>query len=171
MIQCPNPGCNAENPTNAKSCRKCGVAFTPLNRYRQLIISGLQNLFVFNRSKTRETFILDTFSNISFQSVSVVHIRFVSRFIVFLCVLFSVIAIFLTYSIGRSVIYDLDRYIMDYINYAAIGCSIIAGICIISILKWAYRKFQYNETRTIVVCSICRKQILYAEDDYSMDGC
>lgn len=160
MIQCPNPECNAENPANAKFCRMCGTTFTPFNRYKQLIFLGLQNLFAFNRGKTRETFTLDIFGNISFQPISVVHIRFVNRFVVFLCVLFSALTIFITSSIGRSVICDFDRYIMDYIDYVAKGCSIIAGICIIYILKWVYRKFQYKLNADYIEDSFCKDGIV-----------
>lgn len=38
-IQCPNPECRADNPTGAKFCRKCGTAFTPTNRYKQMVKS------------------------------------------------------------------------------------------------------------------------------------
>lgn len=160
MIQCPNSKCNAENPTNAKFCRKCGSAVVPLNRYKQFLISGLQNLFVFNKNKAQQTFTLDVFSNISFQPLSVVHIRFVNRFVVFLCVLFSAFTIFITSSIGRSVIYNFDRYTMNYIDYVAKGCSIIAGICIIYILKWTYRKFQYKLNADYIEDSFCKGGIV-----------
>lgn len=159
MIQCPNPECNTENPADAKFCKKCGTAFTPSNNKR-LIISRLQNLFTFNKNKTQETFTLDVFRNISFHPVSVVHIRFVNRFVVFLCILFSAFAIFITSSIGRTVIYDFDRYARDYIDYVAKGCSIIVGICIIYILKWVYRKFQYKLNADYIEDSFCGDRIV-----------
>ena len=40
MIHCPNTECNSENPAGAKFCRKCGAAFTPANRYKQMINSA-----------------------------------------------------------------------------------------------------------------------------------
>ena len=36
-IQCTNPKCRADNPANAKFCRKCGTAFTSTNKYKQMI--------------------------------------------------------------------------------------------------------------------------------------
>lgn len=156
MIQCPNAKCNAENPANAKFCRKCGTAFAPLNRYKRLIIT----VFAFNKNKTLEAFTLDVFRNISFQPVSIVQIRFINRFVVFLCILFSSIIVFITSSIGGSIIYDFDRDIMDYIDDVAIGCSIIVAVCIIFIFKWQYRKFQYKLNADYIEDRFCGEEIV-----------
>ncbi|WP_221656856.1 zinc-ribbon domain-containing protein [Bacteroides salyersiae] len=43
--RCPNPECRADNLANAKFCRKCGTAFTPANRYKQMISSAISNVF------------------------------------------------------------------------------------------------------------------------------
>lgn len=160
MIQCPNSECNAENPTNAKFCRMCGMAFTTANKGKHLIVSKLQNLFAFNKNRIQETFTLDVFSNISFQPVSVVYIRFVNRFVVFLCVSFSAFTIFFMSNTGRSIIYDFDGYIMDYINYIIMGCAVIVTICIIYILKWTYRKFQYKLNTDYIEDSFCKDGIV-----------
>ena len=52
-IQCPNPECRVENPANAKFCRKCGTAFTPANRYKQMMRSAISK--VFTRSHNTST--------------------------------------------------------------------------------------------------------------------
>lgn len=154
MIKCHNLECDSENSVNAKFCSKCSTVFTPLNRYKQLIISGGWNLFAFNKNRTQETFTLDAFRNISFQPVSVMQVRFINRFVVFLCVIFSAFAIFLS-SIGRSITYDIDKYIINYIEYVVIGCGLIAAICIIFIFKWTYRKLLYKINADYIEDNFC----------------
>ncbi len=83
---CPNPECRADNPAGAKFCRKCGTAFTPVNRFKQMFSSAIAKMFAPSSTAGASTFTLDIFSNIAFQPVSVVKIRFVNRFVVFLCV-------------------------------------------------------------------------------------
>ena len=148
-IQCPNPECRADNPANAKFCRKCGTAFTPANRYKQMVKSFFNKIFTMSGSSNAGMFTLDTFRNISFQPVSVVKIRFVNRFIVFLCVLFVALWFATITGLTGNVLYEIDSWFYEdvfvYHQYIVeLGCLAIAGLCALFILKWLIKKLRYK---------------------------
>lgn len=148
-IQCPNPECRADNPANAKFCRKCGTAFTPANRYKQMVKSFFNKIFTISNSSNAGMFTLDTFRNISFQPVSVVKIRFVNRFVVFLCVLFVALWFATITGLTGNVLYEIDSWFYEdvfvYHQYIVeLGCLVIAGLCALFILKWLIKKLRYK---------------------------
>ena len=148
-IQCPNPECRADNPANAKFCRKCGTAFTPANRYKQMVKSYFNKIFTMSGSSNAGMFTLDTFRNISFQPVSVVKIRFVNRFVVFLCVLFVALWFATITGLTGNVLYEIDSWFYEevfvYHQYVVeVGCLAIAGHCALFILKWWIKKLRYK---------------------------
>ena len=112
-IQCPNPECRVENPANAKFCRKCGTAFTPANRYKQMMRSAISKVFTRSHNTSTEAFTLDTFRNISFQPVSVVKIRFVNRFVLFLCLLFVGLWFATITGLTGTVFYKIDHWFYE----------------------------------------------------------
>ena len=133
-IQCPNPECRVENPANAKFCRKCGTAFTPANRYKQMMRSAISKVFTRSHNTSTEAFTLDTFRNISFQPVSVVKIRFVNRFVLFLCLLFVGLWFATITGLTGTVFYKIDHWFYEevfiYHQYIVeLGCLAIAGLC------------------------------------------
>lgn len=164
-IQCPNPECRADNPAGAKFCRKCGTAFTPTNRYKQMVKSIFNNIFTISGSSNAGMFTLDTFRNISFQPVSVVKIRFVNRFVVFLCVLFVALWFATITGLTGDVLYRIDswfyevvfvyhQYIVEY------GCLAIAGLCALFILKWWIKKLRYKLNADYIEGSFVNSEIV-----------
>ena len=148
-IQCPNPECRADNPAGAKFCRKCGTAFTHTNRYKQMVKSFFNKIFTMSGSSNAGMFTLDTFKNISFQPVSVVKIRFVNQFVVFLCVLFAALWFATITGLTGNVLYEFDSWfyknVFVYHQYiVALGCLAIAGLCALFILKWLIKKLRYK---------------------------
>lgn len=148
-IQCPNPECRADNPANAKFCRKCGTAFTPANKYKQMVKSYFNKTFTMSGSSNAGMFTLDTFRNISFQPVSVVKIRFVNRFVVFLCMLFVALWFATITGLTGNVLYEIDSWFYEevfvYHQYIVeMGCLAIAGLCALFILKWLFKKLRYK---------------------------
>lgn len=148
-IQCPNPECRADNPANAKFCRKCGTAFTPANRYKQMVKSFFNKIFTISNSSNAGMFTLDTFRNISFQPVSVVKIRFVNQFVVFLCMLFVALWFATITGLTGNVLYEIDSWFYEevfvYHQYIVeLGCLAIAGLCALFILKWLIKKLRYK---------------------------
>ena len=148
-IQCPNPECRADNPANAKFCRKCGTAFTPTNRFKQMFSSVIAKIFTQSHTTGASTFTLDTFNNITFQPVSVVKIRFVNRFVVFLCVLFVALWFATITGLTGNVLYEIDSWFYEevfvYHQYIVeLGCLAIAGLCALFILKWLIKKLRYK---------------------------
>lgn len=148
-IQCPNPECRADNPANAKFCRKCGTAFTPTNRFKQMFSSVIAKIFTQSHTTGASTFTLDTFNNITFQPVSVVKIRFVNRFVVFLCVLFVSLWFATITGLTGNVLYEIDSWfyvdVFVYHQYIVeLGCLAIAGLCALFILKWLIKKLRYK---------------------------
>ena len=148
-IQCPNPECRADNPANAKFCRKCGTALTPSNRYKQMVKSFFNKIFTISNSSNAGMFTLDTFRNISFQPVSVVKIRFVNRFVVFPCVLFVALWFATITGLTGNVLYEIDYWFYEevfvYHQYIVeLGCLAIAGLCALFILKWLIKKLRYK---------------------------
>lgn len=148
-IQCPNPECRADNPANAKFCRKCGTALTPANRYKQMVKSFFNKIFTISNSSNAGMFTLDTFRNISLQPVSVVKIRFVNRFVVFLCMLFVALWFATITGLTGNVLYEIDSWFYEevfvYHQYIVeLGCLVIAGLCALFILKWLIKKLRYK---------------------------
>jgi hypothetical protein len=148
-IQCPNPECRADNPANAKFCRKCGTALTPANRYKQMVKSYFNKLFTISNSSNAGMFTLDTFRNISFQPVSVVKIRFDNQFVVFLCMLFVALWFAAITGLTGNVLYEIDSWFYEeifvYHQYIVeLGCLAIAGLCALFILKWLIKKLRYK---------------------------
>lgn len=148
-VQCPNPECRADNPAGAKFCRKCGTAFTPANRYTQMVKSFFNKIFTISNSSNAGMFTLDTFRNISFQPVSVVKIRFVNRFVVFICVLFVALWFATITGLTGNVLYEIDSRFYEnvfvYHQYIVeLGCLAIAGLCALFILKWLIKKLRYK---------------------------
>ena len=148
-IQCPNPECHADNPAGAKFCRKCGIAFTPANRYKQMVKSFFNKIFTTSNSSNAGMFTLDTFRNISFQPVSVVKIRFVNQFVVFLCMLFVALWFATITGLTGNVLYEIDSWFYEevfvYHQYIVeLGCLAIAGLCALFILKWLIKKLRYK---------------------------
>lgn len=148
-IQCPNPECRADNPANAKFCRKCGTAFTPANRYKQMVKSFFNKIFTISNSSNAGMFTLDTFRNISFQPVSVVKIRFVNRFVVFLFILFAALWFATITGLTVDVLCELDPWFDKnaFTHHQYIvegGCLAIVGLCALLILKWLIKKLRYK---------------------------
>lgn len=150
MKQCPK--CHADNPLDAKFCRKCGTAFTTTNRYKQIINSAIIRIFkVFKKSTVSSsgTFTLDTFRNISFQPVSVVKIRFVNRSILFLGLLFGSLGFAIEIGLIRHVSYMLDYlfypdFFVEYQNIFEFGCLAIVGLCAFFIVKSWIKKLRFK---------------------------
>ena len=168
-IQCPNPECRADNPANAKFCRKCGTALTPANRYKQMVKSFFNKIFTISNSSNAGMFTLDTFRNISFQPVSVVKIRFVNRFVVFLCMLF--VALWFATNIGLTgkVLYAADpwfyaKYLEDLFDYhkyiVELGCLTFAGLCALFVLKSWIKKLLYKLNADYIEDSFINSEIV-----------
>lgn len=148
-IQCPNPECRADNPANAKFCRKCGTAFTPANRFKHMFSSAIAKLFAKSPTAGASTFTLDTFRNVSFQPVSVVKIRFVNRFVVFLFIMFAALWIISISGLMGNLIVAISWYLYESvylpIKYIIeLGCLLVAGLCALFILKWLIKKLRYK---------------------------
>lgn len=164
-IQCPNPECRADNPANAKFCRKCGTAFTPANRYKQMVKSFFNKIFTISNSSNAGMFTLDTFCNISFQPVSVVKIRFVNRFVVFLCVLFIALWFATITGLTGNVLYEINSLFYEevfvYHQYIVeLGCLAIAGLCTLFILKWLIKKLRYKLNADYIEGSFINSEIV-----------
>lgn len=164
-IQCPNPECRADNPANAKFCRKCGTAFTPANRFKQMFSSTIAKLFAKSPTAGASTFTLDTFCNISFQPVSVVKIRFVNRFVVFLFILFAVLWFATITGLTVDVLCELDPWFDKnaftrhwYIVEG--GCLTIVGLCALFILKWLIKKLRYKLNADYIEGSFINSEIV-----------
>lgn len=165
MIYCPNNECNSENPDNAKYCRKCVTTFTTTDRFKQMISSTIEKIFTKHPSENAETFTLYTFRNVSFQPVSVVKIRFVNRFVVFLCGLF--VALYGATIIGLTgeVLYDIDHSFYEdvfiYNQYIVeLGCLAIAGLCALFIFKWWIKKLRYKLNADYIEESFVNNEIV-----------
>ena len=164
-IQCPNPECRADNPANAKFCRKCGTALTPSNRYKQMVKSFFNKIFTISNSSNAGMFTLDTFRNISFQPVSVVKIRFVNRFVVFLCMLFVALWFATITGLTGNVLYEIDSWFYEnvfvYYQYIVeLGCLAIAGLCALFILKWLIKKLRYKLNADYIEGSFVNSEIV-----------
>lgn len=148
-IQCPNPECRADNPANAKFCRKCGTAFTPINRYKQMLSSVIGKFFQKGTAGGPSTFTLDTFNNITLQPVSVVKIRFFNRFVVFLCALFTVLWFATITGLAGEILYEIDDLFYEEVfkyhqNIISLGFLAVAGLCAIFIIKWWIKMLHYK---------------------------
>jgi len=164
-IQCPNPECHADNPAGAKFCRKCGTAFTPTNRFKQMFSSVVAKIFAHGSTAGASTFTLDTFSNITFQPVSVVKIRFVNRFVVFLCVLFIALWVATITGLTGDVLYEIDHWFYEDVfvfhQYEVeLGCLAIAGLCSLFILKWWIKKLRYKLNADYIEGSFINSEIV-----------
>lgn len=164
-IQCTNPKCRADNPANAKFCRKCGTAFTSTNKYKQMIKSFASKIFIQNQNINARTFTLDTFRNISFQPVSVVKIRFVNRFVVFLCVLFVALWFATIAGLTGDVLYAIDHWFYEdvfiYNQYIVeLGCLAIAGLCTLFIFKCWIKKLCYKLNADYIEESFINNEIV-----------
>lgn len=166
-IQCPNPECQADNPAGAKFCRKCGTAFTPANRYKQMVKSFFNKIFTVGNSSKAGMFTLDTFKNIAFQPVSVVKIRFVNKFVLVLCILFAGFAAFLSLPIGRELLYVLDDeiimsngHIMYYFSVVIVSLCVLSGVCALFILKWLIKKLRYKLNADYIEGSFVNSEIV-----------
>lgn len=149
MIKCTSPDCQAENPINAKFCRKCGTAFTPANRLKQMFSSAIAKMFAPSSTAGASTFTLDIFSNIAFQPVSVVKIRFVNRFVVFLFIMFAALWFISISGLMGNLIPAFSWYLYESvylpIKYIIeLGCLVVAGLCALFILKWLFKKLRYK---------------------------
>lgn len=146
---CNNPICKADNPAGAKFCRKCGTAFTPANRYKQMVKSFFNKIFAISNSSNAGMFTLDTFRNISFQPVSVVKIRFVNRFVVFLCVLFVALWFATITGLAGEILYEIDDWFYEEVfkyhqDIIGLGFLAVAGLCAIFIIKWWIKMLNYK---------------------------
>lgn len=138
-----------DNLDNAKFCRICGTAFTPTGKYKQMIISAISIIFTKSSSTNAEAFTLDTFRNISFQPVSVVKIRFVNKFVVFLCVLFAVLWFATITGLTGEIILETDRWFYNevfiyYQSKVGLGCLFLSELFVLFILKWWFKKLRYK---------------------------
>ena len=159
-IQCPNPECRVENPANAKFCRKCGTAFTPANRYKQMMRSAISKVFTRSHNTSTEAFTLDTFRNISFQPVSVVN-----RFVLFLCLLFVGLWFATITGLTGTVFYKIDHWFYEevfiYHQYIVeLGCLAIAGLCTLFIVKWWIQKLRYKLNADYIESNFVNKEIV-----------
>ena len=149
MNKCPNLECRADNPANAKFCRKCGTAFTLTNRYKPMMRSAICKVLTRSHNTSTEAFTLDTFRNISFQPVSVVKIRFGNRFVLFLCLSFVVLWFTTITGLTGVILYEIDHWFYEgvfiYYQYIVeLGCLAIVGLCALFIVKWWIKKFRYK---------------------------
>lgn len=164
-IQCPNPECRANNPAGAKFCRKCGTAFTLANRFKQMFSSAIAKLFAKSPTAGASTFTLDTFSNITFQPVSVVKIRFVNRFVVFLCVLFVALWFATITGLAGVVLSEIDHWFYEevfiyHLDTVELGCLAVAGLCALFILKWWIKKLHYKLNADYIEESFVNNEIV-----------
>lgn len=164
-IQCPNQECKADNPANAKFCRKCGTAFTPTNRFKQMFSSVIAKIFAQSHTTGASTFTLDTFSNIIFQPVSVVKIRFVNRFVVFLCVLFVALWFATITGLAGVVLYEIDHWFYKevfiyHLDTVELGCLAVAGLCALFIFKWWIKKLHYKLNADYIEESFVNNEIV-----------
>ena len=163
-IQCPNPECRADNPANAKFCRKCGTAFTPTNRFKQMFHSTIAKIFATNHTAGASTFTLDTFSNIIFQPVSVVKIRFVNRFVVFLCLLFILFFIAIIEGLFSNLYEKTGGDFFGVIDYYEIEsawlCLGIVTFCLLFIAKSVIKKLKYKLNADYIETSFINNEIV-----------
>lgn len=114
-----------------------------------MVKSFFNKIFTISNSSNAGMFTLDTFRNISFQPVSVVKIRFVNRFVVFLCVLFVALWFATITGLTGNVLYEIDSWFYEdvfvYHQYIVEwGCLALAGLCALLILKWWIKKLRYK---------------------------
>lgn len=164
-IQCPNPECRADNPANAKFCRKCGTAFTPTNRFKQMFSSVIAKLFAKSPTAGASTFTLDTFSNITFQPVSVVKIRFVNRFVVFLFILFAALWLATIIGVTGEIVREMNRWFYNEVyiyhqDFVELGCLAMLGLCTLFILKWWIKKLRYKLNADYIEGSFVNSEIV-----------
>lgn len=164
-IQCPNPECRADNPAGAKFCRKCGTAFTPANRFKQMFCSAIAKLFTKSPTVGASTFTLDTFRNISFQPVSVVKIRFVNRFVVFLFILFAVLWLATIIGVTGEIVREMNRWFYNKVyiyhqDFVELGCLAMLGLCTLFILKWWIKKLRYKLNADYIEGSFVNSEIV-----------
>lgn len=156
-IQCPNPECRADNPANAKFCRKCGTAFSTVDRYKQMIKSFVVKIFTQSQNTNVGTFTLDTFKSISFQPVSVVKIRFVNRFVVFLCVLFAILFLAMIWELDE--IMEVIEYVDLYINTYVVVFALLV-FCAFYIIKGWLKKLRYKFNADYIEDSFIKDKIV-----------
>lgn len=164
-IQCPNSECRADNPAGAKFCRKCGTAFTPTNRYKQMVKSFFNKIFTVSNSSNAGMFTLDTFRNIAFQPVSVVKIRFVNRFVVFLFILFVTLWFATIVGITGEIVREMDHWFYDEVyiyhqDLVELGCLAMLGLCALFILKWWIKKLRYKLNADYIEGSFINSEIV-----------
>lgn len=147
MIQCTNPECRAENPTNARFCRKCGRSLPIGNRLIQKIKTIIRKLHTKKESTTIGAFTLDIFRSISFQPVSVVKIRFVNRLTVLLCVVFVGIWIATTTGFIDEVLPAIDSWFYeefyDQELFELVSLSVLC-LCGIVVIRSIFKSLRYK---------------------------
>lgn len=149
---CNNPACRAENPVEAKFCRKCGTAFTPTNA---------------------ETVTTDTFQNSSFLPVSVVKLRFVNRFVVFLCVLFAALWYATDKGFTGKVLNTINPGFYEDVfisrqHIVESVCLAIAGLCVLHIFKGWIKKLRYILNADYIEKSFVNNEIVRISSNSQM---
>lgn len=125
----------------------------------------LNKIFTISNRSNAGVFTLDTFRNISFQPVSVVKIRFVNRFVVFLCMLFVALWFATITGLTGDVLSRIDsgfyEEVFVYHQYKVeLGCLAIAGLCALFILKWLIKKLRYKLNADYIEGSFVNSEIV-----------
>lgn len=139
-----------ENPDDAKYCRICGMAFSPVDKYKSIIISIISRFFAKTPDTNTGMFTLDTFRSIPFRPVSIVEIHFIKKCVVVLWLIFGLIFIGIATGKIDRILLALDTYFYrvygDYYLDALVGiCSLsISAFCSIVIIKGMTKKCRYK---------------------------
>ena len=125
---CEDPAYKESNPIKANFCRKCGKAF---------------------KHNATNKFTLDTFKDISLIPVSVAKVRFISRFSIFVYILFILLFLFLfgpfSYIVENllwQITYvEIDLDMIGVLRYICL-CAIF--ICFIHLTVRIIKKIRFN---------------------------
>lgn len=154
--------CNTANPINAKFCRKCGTAFNPIDRYKQIVILWLCKVPTIKKNAVTTAFTLDTFKSIDFRPTSIVEIRFVNWFTVFMCVLFLGLSFFSISYEGNYLLYEIlyrniDWYDSSFVQAFFFG---VAAIFALLVLKSIYKKIRFKFNADYIESNFCGDEIV-----------
>lgn len=138
--------------------------FTLENRFKQILSSAISKVLTKLTSIGTEAFTLDTFSNITFHPVSVVKIRFVNRFVVFLCLLFILFFIAIIEGLFSNLHYKTGGDFFGVIDYYEIEsvwlCLGIVTFCLFFIAKSLIKKLKYKLNADYIEASFVNNEIV-----------
>lgn len=116
-----------ENPDDAKYCRICGMAFSPVERCKRIIISTINRIFAKTLDANTGMFTLDTFRSVSFRPMSIVEVRFIKKSLMILCIASLIIFIGTATEVIGQILSFLDQY--SYKIYRRYDLDVLVGIC------------------------------------------